>query len=329
MRQRVLVLGANGFIGREVVAALASSDWATPVLGVRKPTANDDSLEQRAVDASVLDSVLTASRGVTHVVNCVAGNADTIEVGAKALLASVERMPSAPRIVHLSGMVVYGIAEGTVGESAPLRGDLGPFSAAKVAAEATLSTYPKTVIFRPGCVFGPRSEQWTIRIARLLLAHRLGDLGAAGDGYCNLVHVGDVAQAILNALQAPRVDGQAFNLAIPEPPTWNEFLVKYGISLGAVPVRRISERRLRFEGNLVAPPLKIAELLARVAKIDLQRLPPLMPPSLLRSMRQEIRLDSRRAQVDLGLRWRTFEWMIEEAARGFRGAEHAPLRGVK
>jgi nucleoside-diphosphate-sugar epimerase len=328
MKQRVLVLGANGFIGREVVAVLASSDWATPVLGVRKPTAGDDSLEQLAVNASDLDSVLTALQGVTHVVNCVAGNADTIEAGAKALLASVERMPSAPRIVHLSGMVVYGVAEGTVDESAPLRGDLGDYSAAKVAAEAMLSTYPKTVIFRPGCVFGPGSEQWTIRIARLLLAHRLGDLGAAGDGYCNLVHVSDVAQAILKALQTPRVDGQAFNLAISEPPTWNEFLVKFGISLRAIPVRRISERRLRFERTIIAPPLMIAELLARVAKIDVQRLPPSMPPSLLRSMRQEIRLDSHRAEIELGLRWRSVGSMIEESARGFWGAVPAPLGGA-
>jgi nucleoside-diphosphate-sugar epimerase len=329
MKQCVLVLGANGFIGREVVAGLGSSDWATPILGVRKPSDRNGQFEQRAVDATVAESVLAAMQGVAGVVNCVAGDANTIVAGAKTLLECAQKLQSAPRIMHLSTMSVYGSAEGTVSESAPLRGDLGPYSAAKVAAEVTLSAYPKTVMFRPGCVFGPGSEQWTIRIARLLLARRLGDLGAAGDGYCNLVHVGDVVQAILRALTEPRVDGQAFNLGIPEPPTWNEFLVKYGMALHAVPVRRISERRLRIEGKIVAPPLKIAEILARIARIDFQRLPPLMPPSLLRSMRQELRLDTRRAEAELGLRWRDLGTMLEEAARGFGGTALTSSRDMR
>src|SRR3979411_501695 len=42
MKQSILVLGANGFIGRHVVAGLAGTGWATPVLGVRKPAARSD-----------------------------------------------------------------------------------------------------------------------------------------------------------------------------------------------------------------------------------------------------------------------------------------------
>ena len=121
----------------------------------------------------------------------------------KALFEAAERMTPAPRIIHLSTMSVYGSPTGLVDETAPLRGDLGPYSAAKVAAEATAAAYPHAVMLRPGCVFGPGSEQWSIRIARLLLERRLGDLGAAGDGFCNLVHVGDVVMAILRASRKP------------------------------------------------------------------------------------------------------------------------------
>ena len=319
MKQCILVLGANGFIGGKVVTGLASSGWATPILGVRGPLARGDQFEQRIVEATGVDSVAAAMRDVTAVVNCVAGDAQTIVAGAKALFAAAARVTPAPRVMHLSTMSVYGSADGLVDETAPLRGDLGPYSEAKVAAEATASAYPHTVIFRPGCVFGPGSEQWTIRIARLLLAHRLGDLGAAGDGFCNLVHVGDVVAAILRALNEPGADGRAFNLSIPQPPTWNEFLVKYAMALDAVPVRRISQRRLRMEEKLLAPPLKIAEILGRIAKLDARRLPPLIPPSLIRSMRQEIRLDSGRAQAELGLHWKGLEWMLDEGARWFLG----------
>ncbi len=226
MKQPILVLGANGFIGREVVAGLALTDWATPILAVRKPLVNrNDQLEYRTVEATRVESVSAAMQGVTGIVNCVAGDAATIVSASKALVAAAERMTPAPRIIHLSTMSVYGSAAGLIDETAPLRGDLGPYSAAKVAAEATIAAYPHAVMFRPGCVFGPGSEQWSIRIARLLLANRLGDLGAAGDGFCNLVHDGDVVLAILRALDNPSVDGKVFNLSTPEPPTWNEFLV--------------------------------------------------------------------------------------------------------
>jgi 2-alkyl-3-oxoalkanoate reductase len=324
MRQSILVLGANGFIGREVVAGLASTDWATPILAVRKPSAHrNDQFEQRAVEATRAESVSAAMQGVTGVVNCVVGDAATIVSASKALFAAAERMTPAPRIIHLSTVSVYGTAVGLIDETAPLRGDLGPYSAAKVAAEATIAAYPRAIMFRPGCVFGPGSEQWSIRIARLLLAHRLGDLGAAGDGFCNLVHVGDVVLAILRALENPGVDGRVFNLSSPEPPTWNEFLVKYGTDLNAVPVRRISQRRLRIEGKLLAPPLKIAEILYRACKLDPAHVPPPIPPSLIRLMGQEIRLDARRAEAELGLRFREIDAALGLTARWFLESEFA------
>jgi 2-alkyl-3-oxoalkanoate reductase len=311
--QNVLVLGADGYVGQELVSALASSGLGKPILGVRKPSSGTD-FEQRPVDPGAAPSVLAAMQQVSVVVNCVAGNAAVIAASAGALAAAVRSSPSPPRIIHLSTIAVYGSTEGLVDESASLQGDQGPYSAARVAAEATLSACPRLVMLRPGLLFGPRSEQWTIRIAQLLMARRLGDLGAAGDGYCNLVHVGDVVQGILQSLRDSRTDGRVFNLGLANPPTWNEFLVKFGIALRATPVRRISPRRLRIEGKFAAPPLKLLEMLGRAARMESRRLPQAITPSLLRTMRQEIKLDTRRAQTELGMRWKDVASMIEEAA---------------
>ena len=160
MKQPILVLGANGFIGREVVQALAATDWARPVRGVRTaPIAANDSFEHRIVDATQVDSLRPALEGVAGVVNCVAGDASNIVLNATALFDSARGLAPAPRIIHLSTMSVYGSAIGLMDESAPLRGDLGPYSEAKVAAERIAASYPRCVIFRPGCVFGPGSEQ--------------------------------------------------------------------------------------------------------------------------------------------------------------------------
>jgi nucleoside-diphosphate-sugar epimerase len=325
MKQSILVLGASGFIGREVVTGLASTDWATPILGIRRPsTSGNDQFDRRIVEATNVESVSAAMQGVTGIVNCVAGDADTIVRATNALFGAAQRMTPAPRIVHLSTMSVYGSAVGLVDETTRLRGDLGQYSAAKVTAETAAAAYPRAVIFRPGCVFGPGSDQWTIRMARLLLAHRLGDLGSAGDGYCNLVHVGDVVLAIIRALEDPRVDSRVFNLSTPDPPTWNQFLIKYGTALRAVPVRRISARGLRIETKLLAPPLKVAEILARACKLDTRLVPPPIPPSLIRLMGQEIRLDTRRAETELRLRWKDLDATLDEAVSWFFKSKFAP-----
>ncbi len=318
MQESILVLGADGFIGRAVVKGLAASDWASPILGVRRASrSTTHGHEQRIVDATDSDSVAAVMAGTTAVVNCVAGDERTIEGSTMALITAAQRDPRGPRIVHLSSMAVYGSTTGLVGEETPLRGDIGPYSQAKIAAEEVARRYPKAIILRPGCVFGPGSVQWSVRMARLLLARRLGDLGPAGDGCCNLVHVGDVAQAVLSALRNPLAHGRAYNLSLPDPPTWNEFLIRFAISLGATPVRRLSARRLRIETRLLAPPLKIAEILARVARVGTLRLPPPIPPSLLRVMGHDIRLDVRRVESELGLIWRDLDASLQETARWF------------
>ncbi len=297
---RVLVLGADGFIGRRVVAALAASDWAVPVSAGRRAVATTGGIERVTFDATDPVATAAAMRAVDGVVSCVAGDAATIGASARALFRP---MPDAtPRIVYLSSMAVYGSAVGVVDESAPLKTDAGAYGAAKVEAERLASSSPETVVLRPGCVYGPDSPQWTVRIARWLMARRIGDLGPSGDGCANLVHVDDVVAAVGLALREPRAVGQAYNLGCDEPPTWNDYFVRFGRLLGAVPIRRISRRRLQIETKLLAPPLKIAEIAGRRLGSRAPRLPEPIPPSLLGLWRQDIRLATGKAHAELGLR---------------------------
>ena len=314
MHASVLVLGANGFIGREVVAAAAATGRLTPILGIRRPLPRNSPFEQRVVEATDIQSVSNALRGVTAVVDCVAGGAETIVSSAKALFGAVRRTDASIRVMHLSTMSVYGSSTGLISEAAPLRADLGPYGTAKIEAEKLAVAHGHTVVFRPGCVFGPGSKQWSVRIARLLLARRLGDLGAAGDGGCNLVHVRDVAAAIVRALERPDADGQAFNLSTPDPPTWNEFFTRFAQALRAVPVKRIGPRQLRLETKAFAPPLKIAEIIGGRLRINERLLPPPISPALLRLFGQDIRLDTTRVETVLDQSWRDLNTSLRETA---------------
>ncbi len=292
---RVLVLGANGFVGRHVVRALAESGWATPVAAGR-----------REVDARDEAAISSALHGADAVVNCVAGDAESMVRNAAALFAAGAK--AGVHVVYLSSMAAYGDATGAVDEDAPLLGNVGDYSAAKVRAEALASG--RVTIFRPGCIYGSDSPQWTLRVARLLQRRRIGDLGAAGDGCSNVVHVADVAAAVLAAVRQQRLG--AFNLAMAGAPDWNEYFIRFAQAIGAVPVARIPEWRLKLETKAMAAPLKIFEK-AGVA------LPPPIPRSLARLWRQDIRLVSRRASGELGLVWTGLDAGLAEAAKCCRG----------
>ncbi|HTH97686.1 MAG TPA: NAD-dependent epimerase/dehydratase family protein [Stellaceae bacterium] len=299
MSRHILVLGADGYIGRRVMAGLAGSGWAAPVAAGRREVLSSPH-ERIRLDATDQVALARALAGVEGVVNCIAADGDTMIAAARALFAAAEA--TRPRIVHLSSMAVYGTQTGEIEETAPLVDDTGAYGSAKIEIERLAAGYGPVTVLRPGCVYGPDSPQWTTRIAGWLQARRLGDLGAAGDGIANLVHVEDVVAAVLASLDKPRAEGQAYNLAMAGAPDWNGYLFRFAKALGAVPIKRIGNRALKIETKFKAPPLKIAEILARKAKLNIS-LPEPIPPSLLRLFRQDIRLVPTKAERDLGLAW--------------------------
>lgn len=294
---RVLVLGADGFVGRRVMARLSQAAGIEPIAGTRRSIAAGDT-GRVAVDATDRASLDAALRGVDAIVNAVAGDADTIRRNGTAVFAAA----AGRRVVHLSSMAVYGAATGTIDETAPLAQAAGAYGDAKIAAERAADG--DTVILRPGCIYGAGSPQWTRRIATLLRQRRIGDLGAAGDGCSNIVHVDDVARAVEAGL---RGGSGAYNLAMPGAPDWNGYFLAFAKALGAVPVRRIPRWQMTLDSKLAAIPLKLAERLPGQA-------PPAIPPSLARLWAQDMRLDATRATREWALDWTPLESGVAEAA---------------
>ncbi len=315
MSQRpILVIGASGFIGRQACATLAESGWARPIAGVRDLLRAPQGIDARRLDLADPASLAAALEGVAGVVNCASGGAEVLAAGAQRLYAAVAASASRPHVVHLSTQSVYGSATGTVDESAPLRADLGPYSEAKVAAERAGEAWPARTVLRPGIVFGPDSPQWATRIARLLRSGRLGELGPAGEGRCNLVHVADVAAAIQRALATASDAPRTYNLALAEPPTWNAFFAAYARSLGLPGLARAGALRLWLDSRLLSVPLKVLERVGPRVGLRAVSLPPALPPSLLALFAQDLALDSRRARSELGISFRPLEALVAEAA---------------
>jgi nucleoside-diphosphate-sugar epimerase len=316
---KVLVLGASGHIGARLLEMLQATPWATATGASRHMKNTASWLEIDSRDARQLAAAL---KGFDAVVNCVAGDAASIGAGARTLVqAALEA--DCRRIVHLSTMSVYGRAEGSVREDASLDPSLGWYGRAKYEAEAAMRDFVQhggeAVLLRPGCVFGPGSQLWVGRIARWLQAGRLGDLGIAGDGWSNLVHVDDVCQALLLALQWPVAPGEmpVFNLAAPDSPRWNDYFVDLALEIKATPVRRIGRRQLQLDAWVCGPPLKVAERALKFTGSRGVKLPDALPPGLLGLWSQHIHLDTQAASRQLSVQWTPYADGLRDSAQWF------------
>ena len=128
-----------------------------------------------------------------------------------------KRCAMRPASHHRAGSFISAAWRCTASATGTVREDHAPvapvsgYGQAKIECERIVRKYVDdggdAVILRPTCVFGPGSPQWTNRLVRLLRARRIGDLGVAGDGICNLAFIDDLVAAIIAAMDAPGLSG--------------------------------------------------------------------------------------------------------------------------
>ena len=323
--QTVLVIGGGEITDVRLMDALAAHPAYRGIIFGRTISRDDGShREPRDHEATKTADIATALAGVDMVVNCIAGNPGTILATTKALCDAARRNPPR-RIIHLSSMTVYGGAEGLVDEETRPEPPLNTYAKVRIECEALVRQYVAdggdAVIVRPSCVFGPGSEPWASRIARLLSSRRLGDLGSLGDGVCNLIHVDDLVALMIAMLSASDVSGETFNASADWPrPTWNEFLIRFGRAIGATPVARISARRMQVEVKLLAPLLRGAALVA--GRVGAGRLvPDAMTPSFVRLLRQNITISGAKVATRVDIAHTPLDRAIDETARWWRSRD--------
>jgi uncharacterized protein YbjT (DUF2867 family) len=220
----VTVFGGSGFLGRNVVRALAKRDYRIRV-AVRRPELAGHLQplgkvgQIHAVQANLrYPASVEATMRDSHVAINLCGilaesGAQTFDAVQGIGAGNVAKAASAvgARVVHVSAIGADA--------NSPSR-----YARAKAAGEqAVLSAVPGATILRPSVVFGPE-DQFTNRFASL--ARMSPALPLIGGGLTKMqpVYVGDVANAVADAVDGKTKAGATYELGGPEVLTMREIM---------------------------------------------------------------------------------------------------------
>ena len=221
---KVLVTGATGDVGRHVTDRLLADRMAVRALCRSVPDGLPGAVEVVHGDLTAPETLDLAVAGMDAVVHCAAhlggGGRDLhrrVNVGGTTALLAAAQRARVGRVVHLSTLAVYGRkCDGQFVRPADgydpfpeLRDD---YAWSKIAAERWVRLYRDhggldTVVLRPGIVYGGRRD-FVARVARRGVGPLLVVLGSPGM-LLPLVHVHDVAEAVLRALRTSSAPSRA------------------------------------------------------------------------------------------------------------------------
>ena len=212
----VTVFGGSGFVGRNVVRALAKREYRVRVAvrrpelaGYLQPMGRVGQIHTVQANVRNPASVEAAIRDAHVVVNLVgilaesgAQTFDAVQAVGAGTIAKAAAAAGA-QMVHVSAIGADETSE-------------SGYARSKAAGEkAVLAAVPSATIMRPSIVFGPEDE-FTNRFAALARISPFLPLIGGGVTKMQPVYVGDVATAVADAVDGKTKVGATYELGGPE-----------------------------------------------------------------------------------------------------------------
>jgi nucleoside-diphosphate-sugar epimerase len=227
--RRVLVFGAGGYLGRNVLDLLRAQSNLLVRTASRSAPAGGLDIRLDLADESALAAVLDKEKPDV-VVNCagaVSGSdAELIRAnvtGPANLVSALARLRPGARLIHLGSAAEYGITEIGVPVREDMSGEpVGPYGHSKLAGTQLVvlgrQAGLEALVLRVFNPIGPHAPTGSLpgrvvaELRRAIAAGddiRLGPLGSVRD----FVDVRDIAEAVLASVNVPSLDRPILNLA--------------------------------------------------------------------------------------------------------------------
>ncbi len=304
MARLATVFGGSGFVGRYVVRQLARDGWRVNV-AVRdaeyakflKPMGDVGQITPMAISIRDKAAVAAAVSGAEAVINLVgvlyesgAQNFEAIHHQGAKTIAEAAAAAGVARLIHVSA----------IGADA---GSPSLYARTKAAGEAAIRTaFPGATIFRPSLVIGPEDSFFN-RFAGLARVMPALPLFGGGKTRFQPVYVGDVADAIVRAVDDARTAGQTYELGGPTIYTFRQLM-------------ELMLKEIRRKRCLVSIPFPIARLEARFLQV--LPVPPLTVDQVRLLERDNIAAQGVPGLVELGIRPTPVETVIPSYLDRFR-----------
>jgi 2-alkyl-3-oxoalkanoate reductase len=242
---RVLLTGATGFVGSHVADAFASAGFR--VRAIARSPERAAGLRDRGAevvlgsleDGPALDRACRDMDVVVHMAALTHARTDAeyeevnVRGTARLLEAALAAEPGPRRFVYLSSLAAAGpCVDGRgVRASDPAR-PLTAYGRSKLAGEAAVTAAShrlEVVVLRPPAVYGPRDTDLFhfFRLARFGVV----PVPTGPDRLLQMVHVTDLAAALVRSVAAPRASG-VYHIAEARMYTWEEVARLVGDAVG-------------------------------------------------------------------------------------------------
>ncbi len=323
---KIFITGGTGFIGTHTVKRLTQTEHELFCL-VRK-TSNIDYLKETGAtlitgDVTNRDSLLKGMRGCNSVINL--ANIYTFWEPNKQIYTDVNvngtrnAMECAleigiSKVVHISTAGIYGKPEDCpfTEESAvgPIRFSeyfRTKYEGDQIAWELYEKKRLPLIMIYPAGVLGPGDPKASGQYIKNLI-HRRMPATVFHDSILTWVHVKDVAEVIVRALEKPNNIGEKY-LAAKDQLSLKE-INKMISEISGVPLPK-----MRLPDPLVMINARLLTWLANVIKK-----PPLWGMSIdqIRTMKEGFRIDGRKAERELGISYTPVRIAIEEAIKSYQ-----------
>lgn len=247
---KILITGANGFIGSHILRSLsANPDYQ--VSGLVRETSDLFRLKDGWYNfrfGSLNEPLENIVRGFDVIIHTAARSSDwgdynnfyrtNVEGTVNLLQASIAG--GVGRFIHFSSTVIYGFGGNRLtGEEKPPAPFPNPYCLTKLAAERELLRSRDRIdliILRPSNVFGPDDLTTTYPLFEALRKGMPG-FPAGGRYLTSPCYIGNLVAATELALEARCSSGEAYNISDGNDIPWCDFLALIAKEMGVKPPR--------------------------------------------------------------------------------------------